>query len=306
MHWQIKGLVQKILSHTPSGMLINTYLQQKLGGLRNFNSTVRSKIVDDWAVFMQHTNELQILIPDKRLMEIGTGWFPVFPLCYYLSGATSCITYDLNRHLDTKMTKQMLKIIGNYTNIIASSSGLSIDNITERYERVCKLTDIDKLFNYTNIYYNAPCDATKTNIESDSIDIVFSNSVLEHVPLQIIIELINESKRVLKKGGIMMHSVNCGDHYAYFDKKITSNNYLKYTDEQWEKWNNELLYQNRLRPSDFIDLVEQQGFDLVLIKQKPSLPLLDKFNYRDVADKFKKYSIEQLCTTSVDFVAMKR
>src|SRR3546814_5775366 len=67
------------------------------------------------------------------------------------------------------------------------------------------------------------------------------------LPPDVIRALYDESRRVLSPGGLMFHSVNCGDHYAYVDGRINQLNYLQYPDRAWAFWNNRLLYQNRLR-----------------------------------------------------------
>ena len=45
--------------------------------------------------------------------------------------------------------------------------------------------------------------------------------------------------------------------------RLVSSN-LKYSDQQWRLWNNRLLYQNRLRPVDFLQLAEGAGLQVVL------------------------------------------
>src|SRR3546814_14080227 len=48
--------------------------------------------------------------------------------------------------------------------------------------------------------------------------------------------MYREAMRILAPGGIMFHSVNCGDHYAYVDRSIHQLHYLKYSDRQWRFW----------------------------------------------------------------------
>src|SRR3546814_2278132 len=68
------------------------------------------------------------------------------------------------------------------------------------------------------IDYHAPADAASTALGDGEVDVVFSNSVLEHVPEAAIDTMYREAMRILAPGGIMFHSVNCGDHYAYVDR----------------------------------------------------------------------------------------
>lgn len=102
-----------------------------------------------------------------------------------------------------------------------------------------------------------------------------------------------------------MHCANCGDHYAYFDRMITPINYLAYSEREWAFWNNRLLYQNRLRPVDFVRLAEQAGLEIVLLKIQPRAELLEKLSQIPIASEFRHYPDEQLCSTSVGFAARK-
>ena len=100
-----------------------------------------------------------------------------------------------------------------------------------------------------------------------------------------------------------MHSANCGDHYAYFDRGITQINYLAYPENKWRRWNNELLYQNRLRPSDFLRMAESAGLRVILQKSNPRPELLVQLGDMPIAPEFRSYPKEQLASTSIDFVA---
>jgi Methyltransferase domain len=119
------------------------------------------------------------------------------------------------------------------------------------------------------VVYRAPCDAAATGLPAASVDVVFSNSVLEHVPRPAIERCLVEARRTLRAGGVMFHSVNCGDHYAYVDRDVHQLNYLRFSDVQWRKWNNRFLYQNRLRAVDFVEMARAAGFAIEVDTSRP-------------------------------------
>ena len=266
MNWRVKGIVQKVLSATPGGVQVNDWLQRTAGGLRNFDDHIAGKL-EDYRIIVSHMEEAGVPVKGARCMEIGTGWIPVLPVCLLRDGAAQCITLDLNRHLDEKLTR---RFAGN-------NEALAID-------------------------YRAPADATATGLPDNSVDVVFSNSVLEHVPREIILRMMQETRRILRPGGIAVHSVGCNDHYRHFDKTISPVNYLRYSDRQWRLWNNDLQYQNRLRPQDFLEIVRQAGLEIVM-KKSNSIP--EAIKDLPIADEFRRYSPEQLAAVSLDFVARK-
>jgi hypothetical protein len=76
MSWRIRGLTQKALGLIPGGVRMNDLLQRRLGGLRDFQRHVTSKVVDNWVVLASYMRELGVGLGDLRYVEIGTGWFP--------------------------------------------------------------------------------------------------------------------------------------------------------------------------------------------------------------------------------------
>ena len=65
-------------------------------------------------------------------------------------------------------------------------------------------------------------------IKSDSIDYIFSHSVLEHIRLFELEETINQMYRILKKGGFVSHNINYKDH---LDEGL---NNLRFPTSLWE------------------------------------------------------------------------
>jgi len=116
---------------------------------------------------------------------------------------------------------------------------------------------------------------------------------------------MRESARILRPGGYAIHSVNCGDHYAYTDRSITQVNYLKYSDRQWWFWNNDLQYQNRLRARDFVDASEAAGLATVFSQTRPKRELVVEVSRMRLPARFSKYTLEELAVTSVDFAAQR-
>jgi hypothetical protein len=99
MNWRIKGLDKKTLDFIPGGVHANRVMQGMFGALKNVESKVDSKILDDWMVFASHLSELGVDPERLIFFEIGTGWYPTLPICFSLVGAKVVHTYDLTSHL---------------------------------------------------------------------------------------------------------------------------------------------------------------------------------------------------------------
>ncbi|HEX7770068.1 MAG TPA: class I SAM-dependent methyltransferase [Dokdonella sp.] len=307
MHWKAKGLLQKTLGILPGGHALHYQLQRRYGGLREFERELGIKL-DDWRIMLERLREAGIGIDGRHLFEIGTGWYPTFPLACHLAGARKVTTFDLNRHLRTDLTLACARRLGAEVDTIAEVARADAGAVRARHARLLaaleRSPDLESA-SAGGIAYRAPADAAASGLGDGEVDLIFSNSVLEHVPPAVIDAIYAEARRVLAPGGAMFHSVNCGDHYAYVDRRIHQLNYLRYSDREWAFWDNAFLYQNRLRAHEFVERARALGFDIVLDTARPTERRLAELAATPVHAQFAAIPPERLCITSVDFIAVK-
>ena len=307
MHWKAKGLLQKMLGMLPGGQPLHYRLQRHFGGLRDFERELATKL-DDWRIMLERLHESDIDIVDRHLLEIGTGWYPTFPLACHLAGARRVSSFDLNPHLRADLTRACARRLGEELDMIAQVARVDARDVRERHARLLAGLERGAPLEAASagaITCRAPADASATGFAPGDIDLIFSNSVLEHVPPAIIDALNREAMRVLRPGGAMFHSVNCGDHYAYVDPRINQLNYLRYSDREWVFWDNAFLYQNRMRAHEFVDRARDAGFEIVLDTARPTERRLAELAAMRVHAQFAQVPPEKLCITSVDFIGRK-
>jgi SAM-dependent methyltransferase len=304
MHWRLKGLVQKSLSHAPGGRRLNDHLQRTFGELRRFERNVAAK-VEDWNLSLRYLGEVGFSLSGSVLVEIGTGWYPALPICFSIAGVKRVITYDAVRHLDASLTFRMIAVLETHLDSIAEDCGTSSAEVRMRYQKLVHAKDVYALLRCAEVEYRAPTDARITELPSNSVDLVYSNSVMEHVPRDEIRDIMKESVRILRPGGLALHNIACNDHYAFTDRRISFVNYLQFSESQWRWWNNSFQYQNRLRPSEFLELAAKAGLN-VIYKQIAVRPgTADALAKIQLAPEFRRFSSEDLAATSVDFIAQK-
>jgi len=307
MHWRAKGVVQKVLGHVPGGEQAHYVLQRRFGGLKGFTREFDIKM-DDWRLMAGHLQEAGVPIAGSRLFEIGSGWYPTFPFACYLGGAKQVITVDLNRHIKLDLVRDCAENLGRHTALIAQACNVPEADVRQRQAQlVAGLQRSDDVAAATDgvVVYDAPADASRTRIPAHELDCVFSNSVLEHVAPDAVDAIFREAMRILAPGGVMFHSVNCGDHYAYVDGSINQLNYLKYSDREWRRWDNAFLYQNRMRAYEFVDRALAAGFDIVLNTECARESRLAQLAAMHVHPQFAHIPPERLCVTSIDFIGRK-
>ena len=304
MHWRLKGTVQKVLGALPHGSDVHYLLQRHAGGLKDFDRELAMKL-DDFRLMAGHLRSVGVPIGGSRFLEVGSGWYATLPLCLYLAGATSVDTLDLERHMRPELVLACATRLGPRIHLIAEAGQRDAQEVHDlQREMVFELKRGASLEDATRgvVRYRAPADACATGRADGSLDVVYSNSVLEHVPGPTIERCFDEARRILRPNGVMFHSANCGDHYAYVDRAITQLNYLRYSDREWERWNNAFLYQNRLRAEDFTRMARAAGFIIEVDTSRPHPRRIAELAEIDVHPSFSRYSRDQLAITSIDFV----
>jgi hypothetical protein len=153
----------------------------------------------------------------KRCMEIGAGWVLTHSLVFHLLGASEIVATDLSP----------LARPGNLKFAINdSSAGLIRDvlspftdpvELRRRLERLYDLPSYDWDFvARCGIDYVAPFDLAKGPI-GRPVDFVFSESVLEHVPVDQIASVIGSVANDVAPGGFMVHRIHLEDHHGIVD-----------------------------------------------------------------------------------------
>ena len=91
------------------------------------------------------------------------------------------------------------------------------------------------------------------------------------------------------------------DHFQHQDKSITSINFLRYSDKEWERIaGNPFAYCNRLRASDYLSLFEETGFDVcrkeAVVDDEARESMGKGFM---IGERFRDYSVDDLCVTQL-------
>jgi SAM-dependent methyltransferase len=92
-------------------------------------------------------------------------------------------------------------------------------------------------------------------VPNASVDLVFSNAVLEHVARSEVACLFRETARVLRPGGIASHGIDLHDHLG------GGLNHLRFSARRWEGgfFRNSGFYTNRLPFSAYIEAARAAG-----------------------------------------------
>src|SRR4029077_3784962 len=136
-------------------------------------------------------------------------------------------------------------------------------------------------------------------LANDSVDFVFSQAVLEHLPLAQFERFLGESFRVLRPGGVSSHVIDLEDHLG------GALNHLRFSRRFWEwsQMSRSGFYTNRLRASEICRSAAEAGFivSVAQLVRWSSLP-----TPRAALDReFQAFSDEELAIAGLTLVLLK-
>ena len=264
-HWFIKSGIQRVISWLPNSSWWNALFQQYITrSIILAPDQFGDKLLEGrkyYELFRQHAPNARL---DFKVVEIGTGWYPTIPLVFYLHGAAEIATYDIAPLLHRDRLKALLDLIVAFEKdgrLIKQLPGLREDRLKQllALRNHADQEAPEVWLKRLNIHV-AVRDARHTGLKSQDVDLVFSSGVLEYIPVPILREMLQECRRIATPHSVMVHRLNLVDQFAYFDRSLSPFHHLKYTEQQWRWRSSPLIWQNRIRISDYRKLFAEAGF----------------------------------------------
>ncbi len=293
MNWKYKALAQRALSTVPYGVHVNSLLSRHVTKTMPRSDAEFIEIVaraKDYSDAFRKYSERNIA--DAVCLEIGAGQDFAIPLAMYAFGVNHHILLDIQRLVSWKLVNDTIEKIQRL------GAQLGMTRIPDRHANG-RRDLLSILKDSYGMDYRAPCHARSTGLDSESVDLITSTAVLQHVPLEEIRAMMGECRRLLRRGGLVCHLIGYHDHYADFDRKISVYNFLQYSDKAWRLYSPALQYQNRLRHRDYVELAQAAGFEVVAERREDgSSSDLDTLRRLPLNERFRGYIPEELAVRS--------
>jgi SAM-dependent methyltransferase len=295
--WLLKATVQGAISPLPGCDRLNYLLQKHVTGSLALTDEVFERKVAQCRRHVVSYRESRggHALPSLAL-ELGTGWYPIVPVGLFLAGVESVVTIDVSSLLDLERTRRVLDLFASQLRserLPALLGPIAPDRaeavIAAAGERTAR--DAGELLGRVGVRALVG-DARASGLPAGCVELFVSNNTLEHIPPEMLAQLMAEFARLAAEGAVMDHFVDLSDHYAHFDGSITEFNYLRYSDRVWRLFNNRLQHQNRLRISDYRRIIGQAGFELVAEEAERGAP--EELGRVRLARPFRGYAVEDL------------
>ena len=241
--WQVKIAAKLVLSRVGVGYS----LWNKLG---LFKHGTMDQVDYAYETFKAHYDRVSLADagPGFVAMELGPGDSLNSALIARSMGAAAVYLVDSGAYAHRDM-KRYLEM-GRWLN--ANNAGLP---------GIEALTSVEEMLSYCHAQYLTSGVSSYAGIPDQSVDVIWSQAVLEHVRLGEFDETLRQHRRLLRPGGVCSHRVDLKDHLS------GALNNLRFTEKTWESdfMANSGFYTNRIRYSDMMRRFEDAGFTVNVI-----------------------------------------
>lgn len=268
--WILKAAVQKTIGFLPSGHRINYLFQKHVTKGVQLNDTYLFDRLDHAVNHWQYYQEFGAGNVPQRTLEIGTGWYPVVPLTFFLAGVQEIYSVDIemltnHQHFSTAVNR-VLEVVadGRYPKQLPIQPN--------RLETLKKLqlqlnqTTLTTALQTLGITYLIR-DARQLDFPDQHINLVHSNNTFEHIYPNILEGILKEFWRV--NCGVMSHFIDMSDHFAHFDQSINVYHFLRFSERSWGFIDNTIQPQNRWRYDDYLQLYKNLQIPITAETHRP-------------------------------------
>jgi hypothetical protein len=215
---------------------------------------VTSKRIDICASQIAHLLHLSSHGPvqDMVCLEVGSGWVLSHALVFHLLGARKVIATDLLPHAHMRVLADALRqaVTSLPRDVLAPFSDHS--RIRERMDNLLQIDNFSfDALKSIGIEYVSPVDLARQKIDV-KVDLVYSLSVLEHVPCEDVPPLLANLGEMLSPGGAMLHAIHLEDHRDFSNHPFA---FLSLPQALYSR-DQQSVRGNRLRRSEWVRLFQ--------------------------------------------------
>lgn len=246
MRWLAKAAVHWAISAAPGGvrLKLRRYFQERSGELPASECRLEILIANATTHFTRPT-AVSPLREDATYFECGVGGHVFQALIFWSLGMRRQTLVDIQPWLQPDLLNDAISRL--------RLRGYETPSYSVEDPAALRLFGID---------YQAPADARRTSLPSGSVRYIATTNVFEHVSKDSVLPILKECHGLLSGDGAVSLRIDYVDHYSYFDRRVPSDNFLRYSDFTWRFLNPPTHYQNRLRHRDYLEMIRRAGFSI--------------------------------------------
>ncbi|MEH2270202.1 MAG: hypothetical protein V7K68_17475 [Nostoc sp.] len=244
----MKNLVKNLLDERIKSIIRSSDLYQALyNKMHSRKLAVAGKRLDicanEVAIYLLQAGKDKYVLRDKICLEIGSGWLLTHSLVFYLLGAKKIYATDVYPLLQPDNIFQAVSKSVHWSILDSLSTFEDREIIHLRLKKLLSLKNLSiEVLQDLGIEYIAPIDLSQKLPTKEKIDFIFSKSVLEHVPVDDVVPLLENLVSSLSEDGFMFHLIHLLDHKNLSERPFDFFIYQQeaYSRELQSRWGNRI------------------------------------------------------------------
>ena len=259
--WIMKAVLQKGMSVLPDPQRANYFFQNRVTRSTVLSQTFLEQRVEWAGLHLDALDRFGSRSEGFDAVELGSGWYPIVPLCYFLAGAGTVSLVDLEDLSRPELVTQAVDgVIAAHERgglgALGTIEVARVDELRRARERIATDGHVAALESVGLLI--RPTDARTLELDAPPA-LISSNTVFEHIHPEVLEAILVRFGHICGPGTVMSHLVDLCDHYAYIDPSVSVYHFLKYSDRVWRLIDNDIQPMNRLRASEYRDMYRRAG-----------------------------------------------
>jgi len=238
-----------------------------------------------YRVFRQHFDRVKFARQGKdfAVLELGPGDSLASAIIAHALGASACYLIDTGAFAqsDLKPYRAMAAFLQEH-----DLNPVKIEGVNS----------LNELLSRCHAIYGTSGLLSLRAIPDESLDLIWSQSVLEHIKEGEFQDVVREWRRVIRPDGVCSHHIDLKDHLG------GALNNLRFQKHVWESdfMANAGFYTNRIRYGEMLGIFEKSGFDVEVVQANRWQQLPTPRN--KFAEAFRSISTDELLISEFDVV----
>ena len=223
------AIAQKVLSYVPGGDKV----YYGLGSIVQRNVKGRAGPMSSAINLVKNIQNL--VGKDAVIMDVGTGWYHHEPFLLYLCGFSKFYLFDVVEKSKFIYIKNYLNGIIDNIEVISNELQIDESNAIDKINELLSCNSKKEIYKICNFEPVITKDTNRLFMPENSIDLMVSNCVLNHIPLDILKPELKILKKILKPNGYMHFLIGHDDHWTFHDLKMNKFQYYIYSDKYYKR-----------------------------------------------------------------------
>lgn len=200
----------------------------------------------------------------QRLLELGTGWVHWESLIFRLFNDVEIVLLDVWDNRQLAALKQYCRQLDAVIDVHIDMNHAQSVRAHGLLDQILTVNSFDEMYRLLNWKYVIEPSGKLQNLPADHFDLAYSVNVAEHIHSHLVPGYVKDMYRILKPGGLSIHTIDLTDHLTtQYAPDMSVKNYLRYSDRVWKMFfENGPQYFNRLQRSQWLAYFDGACFEL--------------------------------------------